>query len=812
MKTQHLRILIVEDDIVDRMTISKTLRSCDFSTELYFAEDAEDAIVQVSANAFDCVFLDYNLPGSDGISALKEISNQSPDSLIIIMTTHGVIHNAVDAMRNGAHDYMTKDEIQKDRCMQKLVSVYQAREQRLKKQQLERKLKETQDQLQTVINTSPIVLFSLNKDGHFILFDGKGIAPLGFQSSDIVGKHISFLSTTVPMAESLYLKGLAGESGNVVVHAGEFYFEIFYSPTYDEFDRVKGVTGVATDVTNLTRAKKMAEEAAEMKQHFIANMSHEIRTPMHAIISMSGMMLKTSLSNEQEFYAAQIQKSSSNLLVIINDILDFSKADLGKMTFERTAFGLSDISMQTIELFSNQALEKSLSLSIEVDPMIPAAVVGDPTRLTQILNNLINNAIKFTEKGSIKVRLMTKKLQHDQVVVGFEVTDTGIGIPKQSIEQIFDSFKQASNDTTRKFGGTGLGLSIVKRLVELQGGKIFVRSTPGKGSSFFFDITYDITDESKLLRPSVSEVDSISLDGMRILVAEDNNVNQFIAKKLLGDWGVEVHLAENGRIALEHLRENQYDIVLMDIQMPEMSGYEATELIRKDICERIRNTPVMAMTAHATQSEMERCIVSGMNGYISKPYSPETLKKTIHALTKQEQSSYTEASATKNEAGIFNMPQLQIPNSGNQAWGYDGPMLLQRPSPGKDSQSSARSLPINTGCRINLSYLKQISDGNDEFIIEMIEIFLNKTPLALEEMNEHFKQRNWEELRQIAHRIKPSFTYIGLHDIQKALGEIERLTLDTPEEPKNVDVLLTQVQNVSNSIFSQLRYELESMR
>lgn len=389
----------------------------------------------------------------------------------------------------------------------------------------------------------------------------------------------------------------------------------------------------------LTHEKKKAEASEKVKQLFLANMSHEIRTPMNAILGFARLLQDSTIDEEQRKYIDIILQSGDNLLVIINDILDFSKIEAGKVVFDVSPFHLQDNIASTIHLQSSKAIQKGITLTSAIDEKLPVIVMGDSVRLNQILLNLISNAIKFTEKGGVHVSVKMLKDNAREVLIDFKVKDTGIGIPAEKQEKIFESFEQATSGTVRKFGGTGLGLSIVKQLVELQGGQIKLVSKPGKGSEFSFRLTFlKDTKENILARDftaatqPVGDVSKMGA-GKRILVVEDNPINSLLVLKVLKKHGYDTDVAENGKIALHKYSTNFYDIILMDLQMPEMDGYEATIRIRQLASDK-KNIPIIAMTAHTIKGEYEKCIEIGMNSFISKPFRPDDLYEKIYTLLK----------------------------------------------------------------------------------------------------------------------------------------------------------------------------------
>jgi len=386
-------------------------------------------------------------------------------------------------------------------------------------------------------------------------------------------------------------------------------------------------TILAKEIAELERLK--AEQSEKFKQQFLANMSHEIRTPMNSVIGLTNLLVKTQLDDQQKKYLNVIKKSSENLLVIINDILDLSKIEAGKMVFEKTPFFVAESLDTVFHTLQFRSDEKKLAFAIDIKPNVPHALLGDPVRLNHILINLAGNAIKFTEKGSVTITADELSRNGDQSIIEFAIRDTGIGIAEDGLNKIFESFSQASNDTTRKFGGTGLGLTISKQLIELQGGSIYVSSELGKGTTFSFKIPFHIASEqeSGAGKDEATEINRDDLKGLRILLVEDNPFNQMVAVDTLNDLLPEpfIEVAENGLEAIHHLSAADFDVILMDIQMPEMDGFEATRKIRQDLPAPKHMTKIMAMTANVTKDEVDNCFSSGMDEYIAKPFDPQDL-------------------------------------------------------------------------------------------------------------------------------------------------------------------------------------------
>lgn len=460
--------------------------------------------------------------------------------------------------------------------------------------------------------------------------------------------------------------------------------------------------------------------SATVKENFLANMSHEIRTPLNAVLGFANILRSTKLDEEQKEYVEVIQTSGDNLLSIVNDILDLSKIEAGMLRIEESPFKIPDIVSTVEAMLKPRAEEKGLQLIVNIDSEIPECVSGDAVRLTQILVNLTTNAIKFTEDGGVYLRATAIKKQNDIVMIEFLVRDTGIGIPEEKQAHIFDRFEQAEASTTRRFGGTGLGLSIVKNLVELQKGTIALFSQHGVGSSFTIELPYKISNE--FVVKTEPKKTSLNLTNMKteskILIAEDNPMNQRLIKHLMKNWNFNFDLVFNGAQAIEALKKQTYDLVLMDIQMPEMDGYTATGLIRSELRSKI---PIIAMTAHAMTGEKDKCIKAGMNDYLSKPI---------------------------NEEMLFDMIRKYLMKDNNTTNAQDG--------------NYEKVITEKTAKVIDLHVIDKYSRGDNDFRKELMQEFINTVPPAISSLETAIRQSNYSRIKEIAHDMKTTIHVMGL--------------------------------------------------
>lgn len=475
----------------------------------------------------------------------------------------------------------------------------------------------------------------------------------------------------------------------------------------------------------LDKAKTAAEKASEIKEQFLANMSHEIRTPVNSVLGFTSLLEKTELKENQAQFVSLIKTSGNNLLGIINDILDLSKIEYGMVQLVKNPFQPKQLCYEVEMMFFHQLTEKALLFTCTIDKNVPAVLIGDKERLNQILMNLVSNAIKFTEHGGITVSVSLLSQQDNKVRLQFSVKDTGIGIKEDKLLSIFERFEQAETGANRKYGGTGLGLSIVKNLVEIQGGSIIAKSIFGQGAEFVFDLPFDIADENLAAEEEAltatgkrSAVFSLP-QGLQVLVAEDNKMNQRLLQYIFDSWNIEFQFAENGKECIDALKLRQYDLVLMDIQMPEMDGYEATGIIRKQLK---LNLPIIAMTANALPGEKEKCERMGMNDYISKPISEQALQDVL----------------------VKNLP-AGIKAEGNASL-------------------------------VDLNYLNQTFGGNKSFIKKMVEEFFIQYPKEVAALKQAAKDRSIILVRSKSHHLKTTLSTVNKQSPLLAyLEELERV-------------------------------------
>ncbi len=507
------------------------------------------------------------------------------------------------------------------------------------KKGIEDALRQSEERFRTIYENAPIMIDAFDSEGKCILWNKACEETLGYSKAEISGRtdtlEIFYPDERVRREVLASIQTPDGKFREFKVRRrdGQDVYQLWANFALPK----NGVISIGIDINErklaeqeLVRARLIAEEATKIKSEFLANMSHEIRTPINGVIGMIGILLDTQLSEEQRDYAETVKRSADTLLTVINDILDFSKVEAGKLEFEEDDFDLARVVLDAVQTLSFASREKNIRLIVDAPSSYPTQFRGDAGRIQQILTNLLSNAIKFTFEGTVTLRVKTEIGQSGQQL-RVEVEDTGIGIPTEALDRLFKAFSQADSTTSRRFGGTGLGLSICKRLVELMGGEIGVKSTAGKGSTFWFTLPLTAAERKSALVAPTSEADpAVSLiDGKHILIAEDNLINQKVALKQMEKLGYHASVVSNGVEALEALNHAAFDLILMDCQMPEMDGFQATRMIREGKTANSAQIPIVAMTANAMTGDREKCIAAGMDGYVSKPVKLDELDRIV---------------------------------------------------------------------------------------------------------------------------------------------------------------------------------------
>lgn len=587
---------------------------------------------------------------------------------------------------------------------------------------------------ETVVEDGSDLIFIVDYEGNIYYHNRSVHGTLGYRSKSLIGKN--FFEYILPSSvHDLKIKFRQSQKRAYTEKVELQFLCADKSYRFLEFNAInlkhkEALPAFILDCRDITQRKRDAEELVRLqkaKEQFLANISHEIRTPINGIAGMASLLSQNPSPDERVIYLNAIKHSAENLKSIINDILDLAAIESGKLRFEKIAFNFKDLVPALISTFTYQAKEKRLVLDYSIEEKLNRILLGDPVRLNQVLINLINNAVKFTHSGFIHVTCGVDRIQKDTCWIRIEVTDSGVGIPEGKLTTIFESFSQADASVTRKYGGSGLGLTIVKQLVELQDGKITVRSEESKGSTFIVLIPYTIGKASNLSKTSQKTKIALnsSVKQLNILLVEDNDINRLYAKSILNNWHCHTDIAENGLVAVEQVKNNHYDIVLMDVQMPVMDGYEATKAIRM-LDQPMCDVPIVALTANATKKDVELCLSSGMNDYLPKPFTPDDLQRKI-------------------------FEDLKI----------------------KPSKSGYGPVSSHKGEYFDFTYLQSISGNNEEFIREMIQTFIQTIPPILTEMNSSVNEEDWEKLSRLAHQIKPSLALMGMNELRTKVNYIE---------------------------------------
>jgi two-component system sensor histidine kinase/response regulator len=643
--TEPIHILYVEDDPGLARLVQKKLQRAGYVVDI--ASDGEQGVAKFEADSYDLMFVDQNLPVYDGLEVIRILGSRGILPPTIMITGTGDEKVAVEAMKLGAGDYIVKDagagylELLPS-AIEKMIRQHRALEE---KQQTEEALRKSEERFRKLFEQSNDAVF-IHQAGRIIDVNQRACEMLGYGKEQFLTMDIADLYPQEGYKESS--KKISNAEGLNSIES--ILFEMLFkkadgtvvpveisSAIIDRESKI--IQGIARDITErrqteveLRKTKEEAEIANRAKTEFLASMSHEIRTPMNAIIGMADLLLETPLTPEQQQYVQVFQSAGENLLNIINDIIDISKVEAGYVNLETIDFDLNEIVENICEVMAVRAHEKGLELIDSIMPDVPIALLGDPTRLRQVLINLIGNAIKFTEKGEVLIQIENQGMKNGKVELLFSVKDTGIGIAEEKKGTIFDAFTQADSSITRKYGGTGLGLAISKQLVELMNGHIMVESKPGLGSTFSFTARFTIQDEPK----GHKEKSALDMKGVRVLVVDDNETNRMILRNSLSKLGAVVTEAYDGEQGLAEFKRAMgtaapYQLALIDRRMPGMDGFELAQHI-KETMGNIKNTAVMMLTSDNRSGDLALCKELDIAFYLVKPVKKRELLDAIATI------------------------------------------------------------------------------------------------------------------------------------------------------------------------------------
>ncbi|SFV32322.1 PAS domain S-box protein [Thermoflavifilum thermophilum] len=667
-----------------------------------------------------------------------------------------------------------------------VLDTSERKEMLMRLRQAERQRRENQHLLEALMDNTASLIFIKDLQHRYQFVNKAFKQTLQLTGEQVYGKT-DFEITTPELAQRYHesddriYQGASIDKTEEIIYVNNepHHFLITKFPLRDEQQRIFGLCGIATDITDLIQyqqqlveAKQRAEDAEKFQEQFLTTISHEMRTPLQGIVGMTYLLSSSSLTAEQQEFLRSIQEAADTLLTLINDLLDLSKIKAGKLVIEKLPFSLKEILQSLDHLFHFRAQEKKLSFDIVCAPDVPDRLIGDPHRLKQILVNLVGNAMKFTETGFIRVDVKALPGEtKDSVMLQFAVADSGIGIPADRIQQIFESFTQAEAAISRKYGGSGLGLSITQYLVKLQGGHIEVESEPGKGSVFTVSIPYqhDPAGESQP-RQQISQP-MLALRGLRVLVGEDNYVNQKFISRLLHRLGAEVDVVDNGREVIHKLEQRtDYDLLLIDMRMPVVNGYQAIRHIRKEMH---LNLPIIAMTAAVLSDEEERSYQEGANACIRKPFTPQDILKVIYQL----------------------LPAQHLENAHKDA-------LVQTP----DSKHVEPAVNGQKG--YDLSTILELDD--DQYTLEVLDLFLKTAPETLDQIEQAYKNKDFRQVREKAHRLKSSLGLLNMHTLLAIMKNIEQQAAQEKDDHIFEDIL--RAKSILQQYMEPLRQEADGLR
>ncbi|MEM6343570.1 MAG: response regulator [Bacteroidota bacterium] len=740
MFDSQYRILYIEDDKVDQMAFKNMVKRRGLQYEYELASSVKEAIHKIEKEKYDLILIDYQLGDGSAFDVFPFIQGTP----FIFATGEGDEEIAARALRAGASDYLIKDH-ERNYLTLLPYAIYTSINRSFNTKRLEL--------LESVV---------VNAKDAIVVLEAKAEAPLeleavylnqafeqmsGFQLKELMNRSWEILFSS-ENAQAILARTRAAfqrqeplqiELFNQRKDGTHYWVEMNLVPILKEEDERLQFVLVQRDITDrkeaeqaLIKARIEAEEARKREKQFLANISHEIRNPIQTVLNIVHLLRAGELDAKQEKYIGSLKVTAEFMVGLLSDLLEKAKIEAGEIQFEEIPFDLPLLLDKICNIYQYRAHEKGLVLNCDLDEAVPQMVIGDPTKLQQILSNLVSNAIKFTAKGEINCGLRVLSQSKTEVLINFSIRDTGIGIPAEKRQSIFDPYIQADSSTTRKFGGTGLGLSIVKHLVEGQGGKIWVESKEGQGSNFQISLSLKLAEKTPSAVPHSLQIDLSVLRSRKLLLVEDNPSNQMLISRLLAEYGLEVVMAKNGLKALSMLAQEAVELVLTDINMPDMGGDELIASMRNHAQEAIRDLPVLVFSG-ATDNDLKKRLQDfKVNGFLNKPIQPEVL---------------IEAIAHVFESAAFAKPK-------------------------KQSQPDE--------C-LDLGPLFRVSRQGSKFVRDMIQIFLELTPRAISQMKEALRNQNWLDLQKTSHFIKSTFNTTGNQELFQLAHEVEEIAKNRPE-------------------------------
>lgn len=755
-----LHIYIVEDEKIVALDIRNHLQSIGHSV-VGISSSGEDCLEQLKTTKVDLILMDINLAGVlTGIETAEKV-NATMNIPIVFLTAYTDDKTLKEVKKSGYYGYVTKPfkEIDLKTEIEFTIDRFKKLLKLKKDHDASRtSLRETEEFFKQVVNNVSDIIYRIDLKGFFTYLNPSAINQTGYTKEELLQmKYTSLIRNDFKQKAFFFFKNIFQNK----IENSYFEFplitkdgaEIWIGQKIHLLKSNTAIVGfqvIARDITQekefkeqLIIAKRNAENTAQIKSQFLANMSHEIRTPLNGIVGVINLLDKTELSEKQKVYINAIKTSSDQLMGIINDVLDLSKIEAGKVEIVESEFDLYDLIQSVISIFEMKSSDKGIGITFSIDPNVPQFIIGDSIRLNQILYNLLGNAVKFTNEGEVSLRISLLEEKNGKSELLFKVTDSGIGMREGVTDKIFEAFIQAEGDTTRKFGGTGLGLAIVKKLVELQGGSIEVESKINEGSCFKIKLKFRNSTEVNHHKMEEKAHSYSDLKDLKILLVEDNPINQLVTKDLLEEQEAKVTIAGNGEIAMDVLKIFQFDIVLMDMQMPVLDGYQTMMLIRESTDPQLKAIPIIALTANAIDSEIQKCFSCGANDYLSKPFKPDSLYQKIIKLLKGKSANPTIGTIEKTDLD--------------------------------------EHLDIKT--------LEMFTNGKPELVLSTLNELKNSFTLDLNALNSAYTAQDQQKLKSIAHKIKPNFMLIGMNKLGQLCKEIEHAELEKSVYDKSSELL-----------------------